>query len=188
MKNKTSQPITRRRLLQAIVATSGAVAITTLPSQWTKPIVDVGLLPAHAQGSAVTTPSPTVLIISDLTRTVVAIDGCDGPAGTKGTIYELKFSYKHSAGQINNNVTIRQVTLFSPSDRRSEIEVKNFAINGNGFDGTISYTVCTGFGSDTEMITTVTLVDPSGLVSNQISVTSQRPTGASSLSEAYEVQ
>jgi hypothetical protein len=42
----------RRQLLKAIAATGGAVAASTfLPGEWAKPIVEVGVLPAHAQVS-----------------------------------------------------------------------------------------------------------------------------------------
>ena len=44
----------RRKLLRSIAAGGGAVvAGQTLPSRWTKPVVDSVLLPAHAQTSAV---------------------------------------------------------------------------------------------------------------------------------------
>jgi len=42
--------LSRRRLLKTILATGGAVAASTLlPSKWAEPVVEVGLLPAHAQ-------------------------------------------------------------------------------------------------------------------------------------------
>jgi hypothetical protein len=44
--------LSRRRLLKIIAATGGAVAASTLlPSKWARPVIDVGLLPAHAQVS-----------------------------------------------------------------------------------------------------------------------------------------
>jgi Raf kinase inhibitor-like YbhB/YbcL family protein len=48
----TEKKIARRRLLQALAATGGAVAASTLlPEQWAKPVIEVGYLPAHAQVS-----------------------------------------------------------------------------------------------------------------------------------------
>ena len=45
----------RRDLLKALAATSGAVAAASvLPGRWTQPIIESGVLPAHAQGSPVT--------------------------------------------------------------------------------------------------------------------------------------
>lgn len=51
------QTISRRKLLKVLAATGGTVAVTTLlPSKWTKPVVEVGVLPVHAQA---TEPAPT---------------------------------------------------------------------------------------------------------------------------------
>ena len=42
----------RRQLLKALAATSGAIAASNLlPGKWAKPVVEVGVLPAHAQMS-----------------------------------------------------------------------------------------------------------------------------------------
>ena len=58
--NKT---ISRRRLLQIITATSGAVVASSLvPNEWVKPVVDVGTLPAYAQ------VSPRCVIVNGLFR------------------------------------------------------------------------------------------------------------------------
>lgn len=49
--------IGRRQLLKALVATSGAItAASLLPGKWTKPVVEAGVLPAHAQSSQVSQP------------------------------------------------------------------------------------------------------------------------------------
>ncbi|GEM_PF-3678698 len=51
----------RRQVLKAITATSGAViASQVLPSTWTKPLIESGILPAHAATSATNTPQPGV--------------------------------------------------------------------------------------------------------------------------------
>lgn len=43
----------RRELLKALAATGGAVtAASMLPGKWAKPVIEAGVLPAHAQGSA----------------------------------------------------------------------------------------------------------------------------------------
>ena len=47
-----TETLGRRQLLKAIAATGGAVAASTLlPGEWAKPVVEVGVLPAHAQVS-----------------------------------------------------------------------------------------------------------------------------------------
>lgn len=43
----------RRELLKALAATGGAVTTASLlPGKWAKPVIEAGVLPAHAQGSA----------------------------------------------------------------------------------------------------------------------------------------
>jgi len=55
--------VSRRRLLKVLAAAGGAVAASTLlPDKWARPVVEVGMLPAHAQvtpGVATPTPTPT---------------------------------------------------------------------------------------------------------------------------------
>lgn len=52
--------ISRRKLLKALAAAGGAVAVTTLlPSKWAKPVVEVGVLPVHAQATAAAVPTDT---------------------------------------------------------------------------------------------------------------------------------
>jgi len=42
-------PLSRRRLLKTLLAAGGATAVSTLvPSKWSKPLIEVGVLPAHA--------------------------------------------------------------------------------------------------------------------------------------------
>lgn len=57
MKEQSDKQISRRRLLKLIATAGGAAAATTLlPGEWSRPVVEVGVLPAHAQ---VTEPIPT---------------------------------------------------------------------------------------------------------------------------------
>jgi len=57
MESKSNMPVEetkmgRRKLLKAIAATSGAVvAASMLPQKWAEPVIEAGVLPAHAQGS-----------------------------------------------------------------------------------------------------------------------------------------
>jgi hypothetical protein len=52
--------VSRRKLLKALAATSGAVvASQMLPGQWMKPVIESGVLPAHAVGSPTRTPTST---------------------------------------------------------------------------------------------------------------------------------
>ncbi|RMD50958.1 MAG: twin-arginine translocation signal domain-containing protein [Candidatus Thermofonsia bacterium] len=48
------QQLSRRDALKVIAAVTGAATLTNLPNKWVKPVLDAGVLPAHAQ----TTPTP----------------------------------------------------------------------------------------------------------------------------------
>lgn len=64
----------RRRLLKALIASGGAVAASTLlPNKWSKPTVEVGMLPVHAQATTVPAPTP---IPPTPTPVIAAIVGC----------------------------------------------------------------------------------------------------------------
>jgi hypothetical protein len=72
----------RRQLLKLLAATSGAAAASgSLPDRWLKPVVEVGVLPAHAQGSlgvlevVLTWQDPSVAV--DLNLRVQEPDGTE---------------------------------------------------------------------------------------------------------------
>jgi hypothetical protein len=52
MHNKPAHKISRRDAIKILTAAAGAVALANIPDQWTKPGMNVGVLPAHAQTSA----------------------------------------------------------------------------------------------------------------------------------------
>jgi secreted PhoX family phosphatase len=59
LKNMANRQIGRRDLLKALAASGGAIAVTSIvPGKWAKPVIEAGLLPAHAQGS----PTPMLEI------------------------------------------------------------------------------------------------------------------------------
>jgi len=51
MGNKPSKEISRRDAIKIFAAVAGATALVNLPDKWTKPGMEVGVLPAHAQTS-----------------------------------------------------------------------------------------------------------------------------------------
>ncbi len=52
--------LSRRQLLKALAATGGAVSASSLlPGKWVKPVVEAGVLPAHAQVTPEPEPQPT---------------------------------------------------------------------------------------------------------------------------------
>jgi hypothetical protein len=51
MGNKPSKEISRRDAIKILAAVAGAATLVNLPDKWTKPGMEVGVLPAHAQTS-----------------------------------------------------------------------------------------------------------------------------------------
>lgn len=112
MENLTQKEISRRELLKALAAASGAVvAASVLPSKWVSPVVDAGVLPAHAQGS-VATATPVTTYTLAFRQTVSGYNfRVNGGAETspnnsvtltgqrKGTSYLLEYRYVGTAGQ-----------------------------------------------------------------------------------------
>ncbi len=63
-KETPKETLSRRQLLKVLAATGGAVSASALlpdllPGKWAKPVVEVGLLPAHAQVTRTPTHTPT---------------------------------------------------------------------------------------------------------------------------------
>ncbi len=57
----SAQTLGRRELLKALASSGAMAAVTLLPGGWTKPVVEVGRLPIHAQVSGVA-PTPTATV------------------------------------------------------------------------------------------------------------------------------
>lgn len=53
MSNQKSTKVSRRDTIKILAAAAGAGALANFPSKWTKPGMDFGLLPAHAQTSQI---------------------------------------------------------------------------------------------------------------------------------------
>ncbi|MCB0209120.1 MAG: VWA domain-containing protein [Anaerolineae bacterium] len=53
--------LSRREALKSLVAVTGAAALTPLPNDWVSPVIEIAMLPPHAQmsGPAGNTPTPT---------------------------------------------------------------------------------------------------------------------------------
>ncbi len=190
MKNELNQPsvdqkiVSRRQLLQTIA--SGAMAATALlPGHWIKPLIEVGSLPAHA---ATSTPTPTVAFtITTLSRNLVGLNNCGGPGNNVGSTFEIKFNYQNSWGEVKTGTKVHHSSKFLPSGVTSARDMDSFSINGDGFGGSITYTVCTGFGTDSQIITTISLTDAAAHQSNELTITSSKPVGASeTTAQAYE--
>ena len=51
MAERTSTKISRRDAMKILAAAAGATALANIPDRWTRPDMEVGVLPAHAQTS-----------------------------------------------------------------------------------------------------------------------------------------
>lgn len=51
MDNKPSKEISRRDAMKILAAVVGATTLANIPDKWTKPDMELGVLPAHAQTS-----------------------------------------------------------------------------------------------------------------------------------------
>jgi hypothetical protein len=203
---ETPQVISRRKLLRILGTTGGSLVVSAfMPSQWVKPLIEVGYLPAHAQSSTIsptpratsttqpspttTRPAPTVFILSNTTRTLTSLNGCSGPNNSVGSLFQIKLDYKNSNGAMSQAAKITQRTHFSPSGREANSTITNFTLTGDGFKGSVSYTVCTGFGTDTQATTTIIITDSNGMTSNEVAQTVDKPLGANEISPtSYEEQ
>jgi hypothetical protein len=82
----------RRAALKALLGAGVGGALITLPNSWTKPVIDVGVLPAHAQLSAACTT---------ITRgaQASAIGSCNGTT-PDGTTIDLSFDFTSTVGVV----------------------------------------------------------------------------------------
>lgn len=170
--------ISRRRLLKAITATGGAVvASQAFPTQWVKPVVEAGVLPAHAQASPVTT-------VSNIQKTFTGTNDCQTNNLT-GSSSNLSFDYNDPTGNMTNGAVVLFSTDFQ-TNVPAEIDLFNLAgvtVTGDAFQGTISIALCTRFGSNSTVTNQVQLRNTQGGVSNIASVTVPRPLGAAGADE-----
>ncbi|MBP6470506.1 MAG: hypothetical protein KBE23_06855 [Chloroflexi bacterium] len=65
-------PISRRKALQILAAAAGTVTLTSVMGQWMKPVLRVGVLPAHAQTSGLPSSTPSSTPTGTATSTPTA--------------------------------------------------------------------------------------------------------------------
>jgi len=56
MTDQANKKLSRRDAMKILAASAGAIALANLPSQWSKPGLEVGVLPVHAQTSVIPEP------------------------------------------------------------------------------------------------------------------------------------
>ncbi|MBI3151717.1 MAG: twin-arginine translocation signal domain-containing protein [Chloroflexi bacterium] len=72
MTDQTSNKITRRDAIKILAAATGAVVLANIPDKWTKPILEGGVLPAHAQTSPPPPPPPFSIVDCGVPDTMCA--------------------------------------------------------------------------------------------------------------------
>jgi hypothetical protein len=125
--------VSRRRLLKALAVAGGGVAATLLlPAKWLKPIVEVGVLPVHAQVSRPTstptstpTPTPTSTPTPTPTPQPAAIIGCvtenaSGAGGIIGPTDTIR-TYAIIAPVFSGRLLRRTITLDEPGHPRNGV-------------------------------------------------------------------
>lgn len=86
------QTISRRKLLKVLAATGGTVTVTMLlPNKWAKPVVEVGVLPVHAQATDTPLPTDTPIPAIIITCSAANVTGATtiGPSDTIVTYAEI---------------------------------------------------------------------------------------------------
>lgn len=134
MNTNHKERISRRRLLKTLAATGGAVAASTmLPGEWSKPLIEVGVLPAHAQvtplatatatpgattmvtptGTVTTTPAPTDTSTPTPTETSTPTPTNTPTATPEPTIYALVCDSTPGGGDLTSltNFCINEVAV-----------------------------------------------------------------------------
>lgn len=112
--DETKETLSRRRLLKALAATGGAVAgASLLPGEWVKPVIEAGVLPAHAQVTPEPEPTEPPLGTGDLQVTLTwntGFGGCEpNPTGaTDVDLYAIEPSgtVVYWANQIGDTATL----------------------------------------------------------------------------------
>ncbi len=130
-----STMLTRRQALKALAAATGAVVLSNLPTNWKTPVVEVGVLPAHAQGAS--GPAPQV---SQLTGSWEYINGNQSKNATAknaapGCIVTANFAYQDSLGQVSANTSVLGTYNLSQTFGG----YVGSGMNGTGFAGNITF-------------------------------------------------
>ncbi|MEE8389485.1 MAG: twin-arginine translocation signal domain-containing protein [Anaerolineae bacterium] len=168
--------ISRRKLLKALAAAGGAVAVTTLlPSKWAKPVVEVGVLPVHAQATAVAiptaTPRPLATII--LCSTFNAAGGTIGPTDTIGTYADITHPTNPSGIQLRRIITLNEPghlqdgivsTDTGPADATGRFQPPDFNLS------TLSPTISPGSGRITILWEFVNPADGTNTCQNNVEI------------------
>ena len=129
--NKLDQPTTRRKLLKMMATTAGAMGASfILPAKWTKPLIDMVILPAHAATSVETS-------LEIKTFSITPIPFSKGPPPSpdqKWVTHSWNFEYDDPECSIDENTTL------------------HFNISNGGY---IDFIKCKGSASSPEILSAI---------------------------------
>jgi len=105
---------------------------------------------------------------------------CDFGTGAPWTAFPMTMSYSDPTGNVKNFLTFPLVLLhFEPSQRQEAAAIPALpVITGDGFNGTISFSTCVLFNSDTVVSFKPQIITGGGNLSNQLSSALPKPPGA----------
>ena len=133
-----AQTFGRRDLLKALAATGGAVtAAALLPGKWTKPVIEAGVMPAHAATSGALRINPNslnVFFAGQPQSTDVDVQGAPDA-------FEATFDYTDEACQVDGDtllyaVTSRPETLFDGTPIKN---INGATVDSDPCKGSISF-------------------------------------------------
>ena len=141
----------RRELLKALAAAGGAVAASSLlPGEWAKPVVEVGVLPAHAQVSEGQQP-PQLLSIT----TCSTANSNGGPISSSSTLVTFAV-----ISPVTANIQLRRTITRNDVNPSQVIDTTTGVTNGSGRWNAPSFTL-PGIGVGTGNLTVLwEFVDP----------------------------
>jgi hypothetical protein len=186
--------LSRRDALKTLAAATGAVALTSLPNKWATPVVEVGALPAHAQGSF------TINLVS------ADFPGGDSNCRADDSLIEIIFTYNDPTGNVTTGTTSPTATNGTYDGSIIDVYIEMYpsraggpqqwplnnlnitlSQNSNEYTGTITVLYCVPFGAmasppypetkdeDDTASGRFHLQNDIGLVSNSISIKKDNP-------------
>ncbi|MEM7031519.1 MAG: hypothetical protein AAF629_18300 [Chloroflexota bacterium] len=167
---QSARTLARRRLLK--ILGSSAVLPLTLPLNWVKPAIELGVIPPHAQIS-------TLVTVANPLRSIVSVTATCTSNGNTGNEYQMRFDYTSLSGDIEAGTIVTQNSVYDNGVTTSFSKTLNASeISGTAFAGTVTYIFCAAFGAASSVTTTVSMQSTAGVISNSIASTTTKPIGA----------
>jgi hypothetical protein len=143
------ESLSRRDALKTLAAITGAISLSSLPGKWDTPLIQVGSLPVHAQGSAGT------LVLNNSST-----GECEGDIGWTGSL-----SYNAPAGVDTFEV---EHTFLGAAGPFADIVRAEFALTGDLFSGTFFPSFCINFDGANAILFLFYFEDTNGFISTQV--------------------